>query len=98
MRAEDWLTMETRESEAFVGFGGIEALVRQSTARAERNGGFNSVRVISARKEGNTYLIEAEVQFNQDPRAADNQAAATSERMIWRVRLVYEDSAWKLAM
>ena len=98
MRADDWLTMETRKSEAFVAFGGIEALVRQSTARAERNGGLSSVRVLGTHKEANTYLVEVEVQFNRDPSGDNNLATATNERMIWQVRLVYEDGAWKLAM
>ena len=98
LRAEDWLSEETRSSEAFIGFGGLDVLVRQSTARADRYGGVKAVRIRGARGEGGEYFVTAEVLFNRDPTAGDGPAMATHDQMIWEFRVVREEGKWKLAL
>lgn len=98
LRAEDWLTEETRSSDAFVAYGGLDALIRQGTARANRNGGLKAVRIIDSRSEGATYLVIAEVKFNHDPAKTDTPATATHERMIWEMRVIREKGTWKLTL
>ena len=90
MRAEDWLTKQTRSAEAFKAFGGLAALVRQSTARAERFGGLESVQVLDERKVGREYAVTAEVHFREDHRNPNNAAIAANEDMVWRFRIVDE--------
>jgi len=97
MRAEDWLTKQTRSAPAFTGFGGLDAMVRQSTSRAGRFGGLESVQILDAKKVGQGYAVTAQVHFVEDHRKPDNPASGANEDMVWRFRLVYEGGRWMLA-
>src|SRR5215471_2849886 len=66
MRPEQWLTKESRTQEAFVAFGGLDAMVRQTTARADRFGGLKSVEVLRASSKGPALLVKIKVRFNRD--------------------------------
>ena len=97
MRADEWLTKKTRSAEMFVAFGGLDALVRQSTSSAESYGGLRSVRILVAKREGNTHFVTAEVQFKEDYRRRQSPVAAEREDMVWQFRVVSEDGVLKLS-
>jgi len=97
MRADEWLTRQTRAAPAFEGFGGLDALVRQSTARAGRFGGLGSVQILDAKKVGQGYVVTAQVHFVEDYRKPDNSAVGANEDMVWRFRLINEGGRWMLA-
>ena len=90
MRAEDWLKRQTRSAKAFVGFGGLDGMVRQST------GGFGSVQILDAKKDGNAYVVTAEVTFKENHRSPGNPAMGASEDMVWRFRVINEAGKWML--
>jgi len=96
MRADDWLTRKARSAEKFVAFGGLDALVRQSTERAARFGGLESVRVVNVKIEGPSRVVTAEVNFKRDHREPENPAKAASEDMIWQLRVLDEDGTLKV--
>ena len=96
MSADEWLTKNTRSAKAFVGFGGLDGMVRQSTARAARFGGFGSVQILDSKKDGNAYVVTAEVRFKEDHRTPENPATGASEDMVWRFRVINEGGKWML--
>ncbi|HVN34433.1 MAG TPA: hypothetical protein VMU96_04145 [Casimicrobiaceae bacterium] len=98
MRAEQWLTKDVRTAKVFIAFGGIDALIRQTTARADRFGGLKTVEVISATPEGGALLVRIEVRFNRDADDGIGSSAAAAEPMIWEMRVVREDGSWKLRL
>lgn len=91
MRPNDWLTEETSSAELFLVFGGLDALVRQSTESATRYGGLESVQILTAKEDGNAYLVIAEVHFKDDARRRNAPAKAVSEDMVWRFRVVNQN-------
>src|SRR5688572_23007035 len=50
MDADEWLTRKARSEPGFKAHGGLDTLVKQSTARAERHGGLKSVQVLQSAK------------------------------------------------
>ena len=90
MRANDWLTEKARSAELFVAFGGLDALVRQSTSTAERYGGFGSIQILDSKKEGRVYVLTAQVRFKDDDRRRKDPSKAVSEDMVWQFRVVNE--------
>jgi len=91
MQPDDWLTEEARTAELFLAFGGLDALVRQSTASAKRYGGLESVRILTAKEDGRAYLVTAEVHLKDDDSRRSVPAKAVSEDMVWRFRVVTQD-------
>jgi hypothetical protein len=97
MIAKDWLTDEARQSPMFAGFGGIEALVRQSTSRAEKFGGLRAVSILEARPLKLGCEVSAEVKFVKDHRDPANPAVAVSEEMIWTFQMTEQNGTWRIA-
>jgi hypothetical protein len=91
MRPNDWLTEEASSAELFLAFGGLDALVRQSTASAQQYGGLRSVQILNAKKEGQAYVVTAEVHFKDDDRRRSVPAKVVSEDMVWRFRVVNQN-------
>src|SRR5262245_57952146 len=63
MEPRDWLTEKAASAELFAAFGGLDALVRQSTSGAQSYGGLKSVQILDVKQEGNAYVVIAEVHF-----------------------------------
>lgn len=97
MKADEWLTRKARSEPAFNAHGGLDAMVKQSTARAERYGGLKSVQVLQSTKRNEQANVEIRVLFNQDPSASIDAPNAAKEEMIWNVTAVKEDGNWKLS-
>jgi hypothetical protein len=97
MIAKDWLTDEARQAPMFSGFGGVEALVRQSTRSAEKFGGLKAVRVVEARPLKLGCEVSAEVRFVKDHKDPANPAVAASEEMIWTFHMIEKNGAWRIA-
>ena len=96
MRSEEWLNQEARSASLFNAFGGLERMIQQSTARAERYGGLKSVDIREV-KSGDRYtLVKAEVKFARDHKSPNN-AVADNEDIIWDLRFAREESVWKIA-
>jgi hypothetical protein len=96
MQPEEWLTKETRNAPMFKGFGGLDALVKQSTARAQKFGGLKTVTVQDVKKEGDTYKAAIEITFMEDHKDPSNSAMATQEDMVWNIQIIKQGGRWKL--
>ena len=97
MISKDWLTDEARRAPMFSGFGGVDALVRQSTRRAEKFGGLKTVRVVEARPLKLGCEVSAEVRFVEDHKDPANPAVAAGEEMIWTFHMIEKNGAWRIA-
>jgi hypothetical protein len=97
MIAKDWLTDEARLAPMFSGFGGVEALVRQSTSRAEKFGGLKTVSVVEARPLKLGCEVSAEVRFVKDHKDSANPAVAAGEEMIWTFHMIEKNGVWRIA-
>jgi hypothetical protein len=97
MIAKDWLTDDARQAPMFSGFGGVEALVKQSTSRAEKFGGLKTVSVKEARPLKPGCEVSAEVKFLKDHKDPANPAVVAGEEMIWTFRMVKKNGAWRIA-
>jgi hypothetical protein len=98
MQATEWLSQETRRAEKFNAFGGLNALVKQSTARAREFKGLKSVVILDVKQEGQVYIVKAEVKFFEDHRKPTSPAMAEREDIIWDIRVARENSKWKLSL
>jgi hypothetical protein len=96
MRAAEWLGKDVRDAEKFTAFGGLDRLIKQSTARAHEYGGLKSVSILDVKQQGEAYLVRAEVKFVKDHRKSDSPAVAEREEMIWNIRVAKENGKWKL--
>ena len=94
MKAEIWLTKEARTAEAFVAFGGLDSVIKQSTATADRHGGLRSVEVLSADIDGDGIFVRAKVRFNRED--TSGVGVEPADQTIWEVRVVREEGRWKL--
>jgi hypothetical protein len=97
MKAEEWLSREARAAPLFNAFGGLERMIQQSAARAERYGGLRSVEITEIRPDDQRVSVKAQIRFARDHKAPDAKAVAANEDIIWDLRLVQEDGAWKIA-
>lgn len=84
MRAEEWFTKEARASRLFNDFGGVDAMVKDSTAEATRNQGLQSIKVLNEKKQDAVVLIEVEVVFKNGTKSTGVDS--------W----VIEDGNWKI--
>ena len=96
MLAEEWLTKEARNAPMFGAFGGLDALVNQSTEQAKKFGGLRTVTVKDVKREGNTYHVVIEITFMQDHRMPASAAMATQEDIVWNLEIRNQDGVWKL--
>lgn len=97
MNAEEWLTRQARSEPAFNSHGGLDSMVKQSTARAERYGGLKSVRVLQSTKTEEQIDVKIIILFHQDPSASPDVPNAAKEEMIWNMTAAKEDGNWKLS-
>jgi len=97
MKAEEWLSREARAAPLFNGFGGLERMIQQSAARAERYGGLRSVEITEIKPDDQRVSVKAEIRFAKDHKVPDAKAVAANEDIMWDLRLVREDGAWKIA-
>ena len=96
MRAAEWLGKDVRDGDKFKAFGGLDRLIKQSTARAHEYKGLKSVSILDVKQQGESYLVKAEVTFIEDHRKSDSPAMAEREEMIWSIRVAKENGKWKL--
>ena len=99
MKPEEWLSRDARTAPLFNAFGGLERMVQQSTARAERFGGLKSVdiREVKPSASDQRTLVKAEVKFAQDHKLGGHKGGEANEDIIWDLWFVREDGAWKIA-
>ena len=97
MKADEWLSKETRNAPKFKAFGGLSSLVKQSTARAREFDGLKSVTVIEVMQEGPAYAVKASVAFIKDHRKIASGGVAEREEIVWDFRVSKEDGAWRLS-
>lgn len=97
MKPEEWLTRGAQSAPLFNAFGGLERMIQQSTARAQRYGGLKSIDIRETKHEGQRVLVKAEIRFVKDHKSTDTNAVAASEDIIWDLPLVREGGAWKVA-
>ena len=96
MRAAEWLGKDVRDAAKFKAFGGLDRLIKQSTARAHEYKGLKSVSILDVQQQGETYLVKAEVKFLEDHTKSKSPAVAEREEMIWNIRVAKENGKWKL--
>jgi hypothetical protein len=97
MREEEWLSREAAAASLFKGFGGLERMVQQSTARAERYGGLRSVEVREAKSGDKNTTVTAEIKFVRNHKSEDEKPVPLNEDITWELRFVREDGVWKIA-
>lgn len=97
MKADEWLTRKARSEPAFNAHGGLDAMVRQSTAQAERHGGLKTIEVLQATEISGQAIVKIRVLFNKNPIASTNAPNTIKEEMIWDITATKEDSVWKLS-
>ena len=97
MSAKKWLIDEARRAPMFAGFGGLNALVTQSTARAKKYGGLRSITVRSTNRVGEACEVSAEVKFLKDHKDPTNPAVAANEDMVWTFQMSRQQGLWKIA-
>jgi hypothetical protein len=97
MKSEEWLSREARAASLFNAFGGLDRMVQQSTARAERYGGLRSIDIREVKSDEQRALVKAEVSFVRDHKSPDSKAVAANEDIIWDLQFVREDDVWKIA-
>jgi hypothetical protein len=97
MDASDWLQREAREAKQFQAFGGLDALVKQSTSFAHDYGGLKSVEILNVKAQPNGYEVVAEVKFFDDAKRRKSPTAAEREDMRWTFRVVREEARWMLS-
>jgi len=96
MDAKEWLLLPDRSGERFEAFGGLDAVVRQTTALAHRYGGVRSIAIRTVKKVQNGFVITADVLFLDEKRRQASPAMAEREKQ-WTLRVESQDGAWKLA-
>jgi hypothetical protein len=97
MKPEEWLSRDARTAPMFNAFGGLERMIQQSTARAERFGGFKSVDIREVTPSDQRMLVRAEVKFARDHKLGGDKGKAANEDIIWDLWFVREDGVWKIA-
>lgn len=97
MSEEKWLTEEARRAPVFAGFGGLNALVKQSTARAKKYGGLGPITVRSTNRVGEACEVSAEVKFLTNHKDPTNPAVAANEDMVWTFQMSIQRGLWKIA-
>jgi hypothetical protein len=97
MNAGKWMTDEVRRAPKFAGFGGLNALVAQSTERAKKYGGLGSITVRSTNRIGEACEVSAEVKFLKDHKDPTNPAVAANEDMVWTFQMSRQHGLWKIA-
>lgn len=97
MKADEWLTRKARSEPAFNAHGGLDVMVKQSTARAERYGGLKTVEVLQATKTNEQADVKVRVLFNQYPSTSKDAPNAAKEEMVWDITALKEDGIWKLS-
>jgi hypothetical protein len=97
MNEEEWLTKEVRSAEVFRAHGGLEAMVKQSTAHARRYGGLESVQVVQCTTTGDTVDIQVRVLFKEMPAASADAPTSETEDMVWTIAAVKESGRWLLS-
>src|SRR6267378_1322946 len=65
MKAEEWLSREARAAPSFNAFGGLERMIQQSAARAERYGGLRSVEITEIKPEDQRHDAACDLQRNE---------------------------------
>ena len=96
MKAKDWLADDVSRAPMFAGFGGIDALVNQTTARTRKFGGLKSITVQNSVRSGEVCEVSAEVKFVKDPKESPGPAAADNEDMVWTFQLSRQHGVWKI--
>jgi hypothetical protein len=96
MQAKQWFTAAASAAPMFAGFGGIKALVEQSTAHAEKYDGFGSVTVLSAKRVGRGCEVSAEVKFKKDHKDIASTLGTDHEDMVWTFQFVRQNGVWKI--
>ena len=96
MSDSEWLSSEARGGGKIAAFGGLNKLVKQTTAFAKEFNGLKSVAVLDVVEVGNKQRIRAEVKFFDEARRKASPAAAEREDMIWTFLVTKEHGKWKL--
>lgn len=96
MSTEEWLANEARIDAVFRAFGGLDALVKQSTELANKFGGLRAVTVRDVKRDGDTYHVVIEVTFMQNHRTPPSEAMATQEDIVWDLQIRNQDGVWKI--
>jgi hypothetical protein len=64
MQADEWLTKKAQLSPLFKSFGGLDAVVKNSTEEAMRNQGMKYIKLLNVKKKGIYHFVEFKIFFN----------------------------------
>lgn len=98
MQPEEWLTKGTREAPLFMAFGGLSAMIKQTSEKAAQRGGFKTVIVRKSSRTQSGYNATIEVVFEDPLKGRNRSTAGTLEDEIWNVRITKESGRWKIAL
>jgi hypothetical protein len=98
MRSSEWLELDPASRAGLEAYGGLETMVRQSTAFAHAYGGVDMVRIESIQKLEPGFLIEVLVTFREDDRRRNNAAIAEREVITWRLQARQSGQRWRFSI
>ncbi len=96
MNPKDWLADDVSRATMFAGFGGLNALIQQTTARTRKFGGLKSITIRNSVRSGDVCEVSAEVKFVKDPKDSPSPAATDNEDMVWTFQLSRQHRSWKI--
>lgn len=97
MNPDAWLSRKAKNGERFKAFGGLDAVVIQSSKLAHEYRGLRSIEIKHVSAENPGFVITAEVKFFDEDRRRASPAMAEREDMVWTFRVEKENRTWKLA-
>jgi hypothetical protein len=97
MDAKAWLLKDARNGERFKAYGGLDAVVKQTTSLAHEYQGIRAIELKTVSPTETGFIITTEVRFLDDERRKKSPAIAERDDMIWRFRVEKESGIWKLA-
>lgn len=92
MQEENWLTKEARSSELFVSFGGLEALTKNSSAEANKEGGLEFVKVNVLKRDENSLTAEVEVTFKSKKVSTSTEVWLSNVDGQWKMTIDHDTS------
>ena len=98
MRAQEWLVPESQASAGLKDYGGLAAVVRQSTAFAHQYGGVSSVRIESLSVTGDIHRVAVHVSFPDDARRRADPVTSEREDVVWRLAAKQLKGEWRFAV
>jgi hypothetical protein len=97
MKPKEWLSPEVRKAPMFVGFGGLPAMIRQTTANAHEYGGISGMHIKSVRVVGSAVEIVVKVRLRDEHLRKQRGEAADLEGSEWGVTARKYRGVWLIA-